>query len=203
MKKIKIDAREVDEEIRKRTRSKRIPEGEYVAKIHQVSLERTKDETGRYLRWAFVITEGKHKGVTVWGNTSLKKDALWSLRNLIHAATGKNIAGKVAAFDPETLIGKKVGISVSDNEYTKDGNTKITSQFDSAFPKEEVNSADDDDEDDEEDEDEEEEEEEDEEDEEEEEKPKKKKKSSKKKKKDDDDEDEEDEELEDVDLDDI
>lgn len=198
MKKIKIDATDVDQDIRKRAKTKRIPEGEYEAKVHNVELLKTKDGTGRYLRWGFIITKGPHKGVTVWGNTSLKKDALWSLRNLIHAATGKNIAGKVATFDPESLIGKKVGISVTDNEYTKDGQTKITSQFDSAFPKEEVNATEED-EDEDEDDDEEEEDEDEEEEEEEEEKPKKK---GKKKPKDEDEEDE-DEDLEEVDLDDI
>jgi hypothetical protein len=182
VKKIKIDATDVDSDIRKRSKTKRIPEGEYVAKVHNVELLKTKDGSGRYLRWGFIITEGPHKGVTVWGNTSLKKDALWSLRNLIHAATGKNIAGKVATFDPESLIGRKVGISVTDNEYTKDGQTKITSQFDSAFPKEEVNATEDDEdeEDDDEEEDEDVEEEDEDDDEEEEEKPKKKAKGKKK-----------------------
>ena len=197
MKKVRIDATGVDEEIRKRTRTRHIPEGEYLAKITGVTLETSqKDESSKYYRWAYLITEGKHKGTTVYGNASLKRDALWNLRNIIFAATGKNIAGRIVNFDADTIVGKVVGISVSDNEYTRDGTTRITSQVDTAFPKKEVNRADEDEEEDVEDEEDEDEEEE----EEEEERPARK---SSRKRRTRDDEDEEDEELEDVDLDEI
>ena len=213
-KKLKIDAREVDKEIRRGGRGVRVPEGEYKVKINNSEVRKTNDGSGRYIRWECIIVEPKkYKGKRLFGNTSLKKDALWSLRNLIHAATKKNIAGKVAEFDPDSLIGKVVGASVSDNEYQdKNDNTRITSQIDSFFPKDEVNASDDDDEDEDDDEDldeedeEEDEDEEEEDEEEEEEKPKKKskKKATKKKRsKDEDDDEDEDEDLEDVDVEEI
>jgi hypothetical protein len=206
-KKLKIDATDVSSDIRKGGgRGTHVPEGEYKVKINNNEVKTTKDQSGRYIRWECIIIEpAKYKGKTLYGNTSLKKDALWSLRNLIHAAKGSNIAGKVVNFDPDTLTGKVVGASVSDNEYEKDGKTIITSQIDSFFPKEEINAADEDDDeededtedDDTEDDDDEVEVEDDDDDEEEEEKPKKKAKKKKKAKDDDDDE------LEDLEVEDI
>jgi hypothetical protein len=142
MAKIRIDASDVPQEVRKSGGRTHVPEGEYLVKITEGSVETTNDGTGRYIRWTASIVEPKqYRGKPLRGITSLKKEALWSLRNLIHAATGKNIAGKVVNFDPETLYGKVVGASVSDNEYTKDGNTRVSSQIDSFFPKDEVNFA--------------------------------------------------------------
>jgi hypothetical protein len=204
-KKIRIDASDVSKEIRKSGGRVHVPEGEYLVKIHNHEVNKTKNESGKYIRWECIITKPeKYKGKTLRGITSLKKDALWSLRNLIHAAKGTNIAGKVVDFDPETIYGKVVGAAVSDNVYTdKNDNERISSQIDSFFPKDEVNLVGEEaeDEDDDEEEEDEEEDDDEEEEEEEEEKPKKKKKAKKSKK--DEDDDDEDEELEDVDVEDI
>lgn len=135
---LKINFEGVDPEIRKGGgKSKHIPEGDYAAKIVEAEVRPAKSG-GKYISWKFQITKGEHKGVTVYGNTSLKPEALWSLRNLIHAATGKNVAGKSMNVDLEKLYGKEIGIAVEDNEYTKDGKTKITSQMSTAFPLEEL-----------------------------------------------------------------
>ena len=60
------------------------------------------------------------KGQILYGYTSLKKEALWSLRNLINAALGKNVAGRSVNFDPEQLEGKIVGAAVEDRETGED-----------------------------------------------------------------------------------
>jgi len=201
-KKIRIDAREVSKEIRRGGSGTHVPEGEYLVKLNDAEVKTTKDESGRYIRWECIIVEPvKYKGKRLFGNTSLKKEALWSLRNLIHAAVGKNIAGRTVDFDPDTVIGKTVGASVSDNVYDDSkGNERITSQIDSFFPKGELNVADDDeeeDEDEETDEEDEEDEEEDDEEEDEEEEPPPRRRKKKKPAEDDDDD------LEDVDVEDI
>jgi hypothetical protein len=158
-------------------RSRHIPEGEYLAKIISHK-KRWKDDdrtNDPFFSWKLQINEGKYKGTTLYENTSLKAEALFNLRNLIFAALGKNVAGKTVDFDPASLYGKVVAVTVEDEEYKK----KMRSHIVDIRPKEELE--------DEEDEDEDEEGEEDEEDEEEEE--------------DEGDEDEEeDEDLEDVDI---
>jgi len=172
---MKIDFSGVDKEIRKGGgRSKHIPEGDYLARIEDVESRKSERSGSRYLNWRFKITQGEYKGTTLYGMTSLKESALWNLRNLINAATGKNVAGRSANFDPNNLIGKVVGISVEDNEYGEGENKKITSRVNTTFPPEELEAESDEDEDEDEDEEEEE-----------------------------DDEDEDDEDLEDVEVDDI
>jgi hypothetical protein len=148
-KKYKVNFEGVDKEIRKGGGGSRIPEGDYLAKVVEAEI-RDSAAGSRYFRWKMTVVAGPSKGKSVYMNTSLKPDALWNLRNLIHAATGKNVAGKILEFDPDKLYGKSIGIAVEDNEYTKDGKTKITSQVAAAFPAEELETSDDDDDDDEE-----------------------------------------------------
>jgi Protein of unknown function (DUF669) len=154
-KKYKINFEGVDKEIRKGGGGgTRIPEGDYLAKIIEAEINDAASGS-RYFRWKMTVATGEFKGKSVYMNTSLKPNALWNLRNLIHAATGKNVAGSILSFDPDKLYGKSIGIAVEDNEYTKDGKTKITSQVAAAFPAEELEDEDEDDEDEEEEEDEE------------------------------------------------
>ncbi len=156
-KKMRIDFGGVDKEIRRGGRAVRIPEGDYILKIIEATDETGERSGAKYLRWTFQVAEGEHKGKKLRMNTSLKPDALWNLRNLIHAALGKNVAGKAVNFDPETLYGKIVGGAVEDNEF----NDRITSQVASVFPRDEATPAESDEEEAEEEEDEEEEEEDD------------------------------------------
>lgn len=140
----------VDKEIKKGGGGgKRIPEGDYVAKIVEGEFHHNEDTGSSGIKWQFQITKGPHKGVKLRGYTSLKPEALWSLRNLIHAATGKNVAGKAINLDLDKLVGKVVGIAVEDNEYKKGDTTKITSQVNTAFPADEVGESDEEEEDDE------------------------------------------------------
>jgi hypothetical protein len=169
--KIKVDFSGVDKEIRSGGRAAHVPEGDYLAKPVNAELRKSEKSGSRYLSWRFqVIEPKKFKGKTLYDRTSLKPDALWNLRNLIHAAIGKNVAGKVLNLDPEVVYGKPLMITVEDDEYEG----KIRSQIVDYQPKDKYNEAEEaDDEEDEDDETEEEEEEE---------------------------EDEEDEDLEDVDV---
>jgi len=179
---MRVDFGDVPQE--RRQRSRHIPPGDYVAKIVSWKKKYKDDDKSNvpYLQWTIQIAEGKHKGVPLYENTSLKKDALFNLRNLIFAATDgkRNVAGKTVDFNPDALVGKKIGIIVEDNEY----NNTIRSQIGDVRPLSEME--DDDEEGD--DEDEEGEEEEDDEDDEEE---------------DEDEEDEDEEDLDEVDVEEI
>ena len=160
--KIKIDFSGVDKEIRSGGRAAHVPEGDYLAKPVNAELRKSEKSGGRYLSWRFQIIEPKKfKGKTLYDRTSLKPDALWNLRNLINAALGKNVAGKVVNFDPEVAYGKTVMITVEDDEYEG----KIRSQIVDYQPKDKFEEGDGEEEDDDEEEYDEEEEEEDEEDE--------------------------------------
>lgn len=158
-KKIRIDFSGVDKEIRSGGRAAHVPEGDYLAKPVKAELRKSEKSGSKYLSWRFQLIEPKkYKGKTLYDRTSLKPDALWNLRNLIHAAIGKNIAGKVLNFDPEVIYGKPLMITVEDDEYEG----KIRSQIVDYQPKKKYEEADEDeDEEDEDDEEEEEEEEED------------------------------------------
>lgn len=162
---VNVDFSGVEQERSKRF--KRIPEGDYPAKITKWTKGYKDDDKSNppYYRWQFQLLEGKHKGTPVSGFiTSLKPDALFNLRNLILSATGKNVAGKSVKFDPDSLIGKKVGVTVEDDEYEK----KVRSRVADVIPISELEEDDEDEDEDEDDEDEDEDEDEEEEDEEEE-----------------------------------
>jgi uncharacterized protein DUF669 len=124
---MRIDFGGVPEE--RRQRGRHIPEGEYAAKIVSWK-KRYKDDDKTnvpYLQWVIQVADGKYKGVPLYENTSLKKDALFNLRNLIYAATDgkRNVAGKTVEFNPDALVGKRICIVVEDNEY----NNTIRSQI--------------------------------------------------------------------------
>jgi hypothetical protein len=142
-KKLRVDFSGVDKEIKKgSSRSKHIPEGDYVVKVLDGEVLKSERTGGTYIKWKTQVTEGPEKGAIVYGSTSLKPEALWNLRNLINAATGKNVAGRAVNFDPENLFGKIVGAEVEDNEYKKDNTTKLTSQIRTFMPRADVESSD-------------------------------------------------------------
>lgn len=191
-KKFRVDFSGVEKEIGRKSR--RIPEGDYIAKISSVERKKNKAGDAYYFSWKLQVVETpqgnkKQAGATLYYNTSLKPEALFNLRNFIFACTGKNVAGKAVELDPASYVGKKLGITVEDDEYEG----KVRSQIADVVPVEALMVDEDaDDEDDEDDEDEDEDtddmddvDDEDDEEDEEEEKPKKKK--GKKKKSDDDD----------------
>lgn len=197
-KKLHIDFGGVEKDIRKR--GKKIPEGDYLCKITKGKVTKNKDGNGRHILWSFQVIEDvkgnkKHKGAPLWTRTSLKPEALFSLRNLIFAASDgkKNVAGKALDFNPDSLAGSKVGVTVEHEEY--DG--KMRNNVVDVLPPSQLVDEDDEDEEDEEEEEDEDEDEEDEEDEDEEE-------EDEDEEEEDDDEDEDDEdELDDVDDDDL
>jgi hypothetical protein len=155
-KKIRVDFGDVEKDIKKGSgKAAKVPEGEYLVKIVGHEVRTTKDNRSKYISWKNQIVEPKeYKGKIVYGTTSLKPEALWSLRNLIHAALGKNVAGKAVDFDPEKVYGIVIGASIEDNEYTKDGSTKVTSQVSTWFPKDDYEGGDEEEEDEDEDDDE-------------------------------------------------
>lgn len=142
---MKINFEGVDKEIKKGGGGGiRVPEGDYLFKIIEATVHENKAQTGSYLRWKLTFHEGDAKGKSIYTNTSLKPEALWNLRNLIHAALGRNVAGKAINFDPSKLYGKIVGASVIDGDEYKG---RIKSEIQTFMPREEVKGGDDEEED--------------------------------------------------------
>jgi hypothetical protein len=148
---IQISFKGVDKEIRgKSERSARVPEGDYALKIVNGRFKEDDDDEVTGINWRFqIVKPSKYKGKTLFGYTHLSPESLWNLRNLIHAATGNNVAGKALDLDLEKLYGKIVGAAVEDDEY-KD---KIRSKPQAFFPVSELEGDSDDEEDDEDEED--------------------------------------------------
>lgn len=148
-KKIKIDFTGVDKEIRKGGKSSRVPEGDYLGKVVNGELRKTKDGSGRYYNWRVQIVKPvKYKGKTLYHNTSLKPEALWNLRNLVFACLGKNVAGKVLSFEPSNIYNKAFAFTAVDDEYTANGKTTIKSVLEDIRPKAEFATVEDDDDED-------------------------------------------------------
>jgi hypothetical protein len=149
-----------------RRRRVRIPEGDYLCKILKHEKKRKEGGSSYYFNWHLQVVEDaqgkeKHKGTPLYYITSLKPEALFNLRNFIFAASDgkKNVTGKTVNFDPKTLYGKQVGVTVEDDEYEG----KMRSRAVDVMPPNMIEAADEEDEEEDEDEDEEEEEDEDEE----------------------------------------
>jgi hypothetical protein len=194
---LRVNFSSVEEEIRKHTqKAARVPDGDYLFKVLEASYRENEDTGSRGVNVrAQIIKPAKYKGKIQYGYCSLKKEALWNLRNFINAAVGRNVAGKTVDLDLDRFRDKIVGGVVEEDEYQG----KVRSRISTWFPADEYEETEDDeDEDEEEDEEEEyeEEEEEDEDEEDEEEPPRARRKSSSRRKRDED----EDEELEDVEV---
>lgn len=145
-KKTKVDFSGVDQEIRKGGgRAAHVPEGDYLAKVISGELRTSEKKGTKYFNWRLgIVQPEKYKGKTLYLTTSLKPEALWNLRNLIHAATGKNVAGRAVNVDPDALVGKVVCLTAVDDEYEG----KIKSVPEDIRPKSDYNSDDEAEEDD-------------------------------------------------------
>lgn len=100
-----------------------IPEGDYIARIHDVSKEQ--GEKGPYFAWVMKIPSGEYKGKDLYYNTSLTKQSLWSLRAFIEALGDTVPKGKMDV-DPEKYKGQNVGVSVEIEKYKgRDKNTVV------------------------------------------------------------------------------
>lgn len=133
---------------------KRQPEGDYKAKITSVESVNKKDDKSKKM-WLFSIkvNSGVYPFYCGFG-----ENELWKIRNL-WAACGKTIPKKRVKLDPNSIVGRDIGVTLQDTEY--DG--KMQSEIGATFPTSELaendediddEDVDDEDEDDEEDEDE-------------------------------------------------
>lgn len=114
---------------------KRMPEGDYKAKVTKVADAPSKKDG--IMQWLFTIdVEG---GGTYPYYCKHQENQLWKIRNLLVAA-GISVPKKRVKVDPNKVVGKTIGVTLEDDEY--DG--KAQSNIAAVFPASELNGDDDD-----------------------------------------------------------
>lgn len=130
-----------------------VPEGDYRAKIKSVKFETSQSGNPMFV-WIIVGTEGRLKNKELKEYTALTKKALWKLRDLMEAAIGKSPGGKINVrklldYCKKNVVGKEVGITLEDDEYTNDkGKTFVSSKIKDYIPIDDLETGVDSDEDD-------------------------------------------------------
>lgn len=96
----------------------RIPEGDYILKVAKVQQKKSESSGNPYLSFTLKAVKGPAKGLnkSIQHVCSLKKTALWNLRNLLEAA-GKTVPSKAIKIDLDKLVNLEVGSSVVDDEF--------------------------------------------------------------------------------------
>lgn len=114
--------------------NKRIEAGDYLAKITQVVDSEVKSGNNKGTpQFEFAIKVMDHPSSVLPYRCALTENQLWKLRNILIAA-GKSVPKRRTKVDPNAIVGKLIGISVEDDEYEKDGETRPTSQITGVFP---------------------------------------------------------------------
>lgn len=111
---------------------KHVAEGDYAAKI--VSVEDGESKKSGNFQYIFTIKINKFSQYAYPYYCVLQENQLWKLRNIAVAA-GLNVPKKRMKFDPNKVVGKSIGVSLEDDEYTDDnGKTTLKSVIAAVFP---------------------------------------------------------------------
>jgi hypothetical protein len=120
-----------------------VPEGDYLLKIVSCERKVKKDSNPKsyYLNWLLEVVQPiKYKGKHVYHSTSLKPEALWSLRNFLVDLIGEKNVPKSSVDVPLATIVKRqleIGATLADDEYqpTDGGKAKLKSKVAGTYPK--------------------------------------------------------------------
>lgn len=93
----------------------RLPAGDYVCKITKAELK--DGAKGKYISWELTVGVGSEKGQKTYHNTSLTVKALFKLRDFM-VACGIPVPKSIVDVDTDVIVGKIVGITVTDSTYT-------------------------------------------------------------------------------------
>lgn len=129
-----------------RFNKKRVPEGDYLARVVKVEdAEVKRGENKGDFQWLFTISLDKYPTAKYPYYCKLEENQLWKIRNLLIAA-GINVPKKKLKLDPEKVVGKLIAVTMEDDEYEG----KMQSTMAAIFPPSELEGGADDDVDDEE-----------------------------------------------------
>ena len=110
---------------------KQVAEGDYAATI--VKVEDTQSKKDDEFMYVFTIKLDKFSQNSYPYYCKLTENQLWKLRNIAVAA-GLNVPKKRMKFDPNKIMGKKIGVTMADDEHEG----KMKSTIDSVFPMSEL-----------------------------------------------------------------
>lgn len=112
----------------------RVEAGDYLAKITDVQDAEVKSgENKGQPQWLFLFQLEDRRSAIYPYYVQFGENQLWKLRNLLIAA-GKNVPKKKVNVDPNSIVGKTVGITLGDDEY--EGKEK--SVIEAVFPSSEL-----------------------------------------------------------------
>lgn len=110
---------------------KRVPAGDYIATVVRVEDRPTKES--KEAQWMYVISLDSIRGTGYPYYCKLQANQLWKVRNLFLAG-GLAIPKKKVRLDPNRVVGKKIAVTMEDDEY--DG--KLQSVIAEIFPPSEL-----------------------------------------------------------------
>jgi hypothetical protein len=108
--------------------TRRVPAGDYLAKVTKVEDAQAKDETAM---WVFTVKLNKYSQNAYPYYCKLQENQLWKLRNLAIAG-GLNVPKKRIKLDPNKLVGKMIGVTMEDDEYEGKEKSVIAAIFPAA-----------------------------------------------------------------------
>lgn len=109
----------------------RIPAGDYAAIIASVADAQAPDKTDAYV---FAVKIKSKPSSVFRYYCKLDEKSLWKLRNILIAA-GKTVPKRRAKVDPNTIVGKLIGVTIEDAE---DYNDREQSEITGVFPASEL-----------------------------------------------------------------
>lgn len=105
-----------------------VDEGEYAVEVLEVEQKISKSTEQPMLVWQLGITTGEFKGSKLYYNTSLQKQALFNLKNVL-IALGVSVPSSVMKLDLDQVIGLEMGVQVAHDLYDGKKRPKITDVF--------------------------------------------------------------------------
>lgn len=108
-----------------------VPSGDYLLEIKDYEI-RTKqdDESRRRVSWeCSIVSPSAYAGKTIYHNTSLVPESLWSLRNLLEDC-GVKVPAKLVDVPLGKMVGKRFGATLEDDDYNPE---KIKSKVAATF----------------------------------------------------------------------
>ncbi len=108
---LSIDMRDIGE------RGARVEPQDVVLKVKKIEVLKGQTSGDNYINMTTtIITPKKIKGTTIIHRCSLKKNALWNLRNTL-VAMGMKVPEKIIKLNLKNLLGKTFGATLDDDEW--------------------------------------------------------------------------------------
>lgn len=105
----------------------RVTAGDYRATIEKVD-DHLKDGEKVSVQWVYTIKLKGKRGVYPYYVNHTDPKHAWKMRNLLIAA-GKAVPKKKVNVDPNTVVGREIGVSMDDDEYEGKPKSVIVATF--------------------------------------------------------------------------